>query len=136
MPKVALLGTCNDSKWRDELISMLSIDYFNPVVDDWNEEAQANEIRERKECDYLLYVITPRLMGLYSIAEVTEDSIKQPEKTIFCFLPSDVGDNDRSIRFTKEAYKSLEAIAELVKRNGATVLPNLLQVAGYLNSKK
>ena len=68
--------------------------------------------------------------------EVTEDSIKQPEKTIFCFLPSDVGDNDRSIRFTKEAYKSLEAIAELVKRNGATVLPNLLQVAGYLNSKK
>ena len=90
MPKVALLGTCNDSKWRDELISMLSIDYFNPVVDDWNEEAQANEIRERKECDYLLYVITPRLMGLYSIAEVTEDSIKQPEKTIFCFLPCEV----------------------------------------------
>ena len=36
--KVFLGGTCNNSKWRDKLIPMLNIDYFNPVVDDWTEE--------------------------------------------------------------------------------------------------
>ena len=45
--KVFLGGTCNKSKWRDELIDLLKIDYFNPVVDDWNEEAQKEE---KKHC--------------------------------------------------------------------------------------
>jgi len=34
MNKVFLGGTCNESTWRDELIPMLEIDYFNPVVDE------------------------------------------------------------------------------------------------------
>ena len=34
--KVFLGGTCNESKWRDDLIKLLKIDYFNPVVKDWN----------------------------------------------------------------------------------------------------
>ena len=29
MKKVFLGGTCNDSIWRDKLIEMLTIDYFN-----------------------------------------------------------------------------------------------------------
>jgi len=37
MKRVFLGGTCNNSKWRDVLIPRLKIDYFNPVVDDWNE---------------------------------------------------------------------------------------------------
>ena len=36
--KVFLGGTCNESTWRNRIIPMLAIDYFNPVVDDWNEE--------------------------------------------------------------------------------------------------
>lgn len=38
MKKVFLGGTCNESAWREELIQMLNVDYFNPVVDDWTEE--------------------------------------------------------------------------------------------------
>lgn len=34
MKKVFLSGTCNESTWRDELIKLLEIDYFNPVVKD------------------------------------------------------------------------------------------------------
>ena len=37
--KVFLGGTCNGSKWRNELIPSLNVDYFDPVVEDWNEEA-------------------------------------------------------------------------------------------------
>ena len=45
MKKVFLGGTCNESTWRDKLIKMLEIDYFNPVVDDWTEECYQEELR-------------------------------------------------------------------------------------------
>lgn len=32
IPKVFLGGTCNGSIWREKLIPLLKIDYFNPVV--------------------------------------------------------------------------------------------------------
>lgn len=37
--RVFLGGTCNGSMWRDKLIKDLKCDFFNPVVDDWTEEA-------------------------------------------------------------------------------------------------
>ncbi|GAI10708.1 unnamed protein product [marine sediment metagenome] len=63
--KVFLGGTCNESTWRDRLISLLKIDYFNPVVEDWTEECMAEEIRQRESCDYVLYVLTPLMTGSY-----------------------------------------------------------------------
>jgi hypothetical protein len=36
--KCFLGGTCNNSQWREALIPMLKIDYFNPVVKDWTPE--------------------------------------------------------------------------------------------------
>ena len=89
--KVFLGGTCNESIWRQNLIKMLKIDYFNPVVDDWNEEAYQRELFERNNCDFVLYVITPKMMGVYPIAEAVDDSNKRPEKTIYCVLRKDDG---------------------------------------------
>jgi hypothetical protein len=56
--KIFLGGTCNGSKWREELITKLEeigIDYFNPVVSVWNEEAQKREIEERQNCDFFSF---------------------------------------------------------------------------------
>ena len=47
MKKVFLGGTCNGSTWRNELIPKLTIDYFNPVVDNWKEENYKQELIER-----------------------------------------------------------------------------------------
>ena len=47
--KLFLGGTCT-SNWRNDLIPLLEndgIDYFNPIVDDWNEEAQKREYEEK-----------------------------------------------------------------------------------------
>jgi hypothetical protein len=107
---------------------MLKIDYFNPVVDDWNEEAQAEEERQKEECDYCLYVITPQMKGGYSIAEVVDDSNKRPEKTVFCVLI----ESDDDI-FDHSQCKSLVKIAEVVRNNGAKVAWSLEEVADYLN---
>ena len=42
--KVFLGGTCNGSNWREELIKELDIDYFNPVIENWDDKAQVNEV--------------------------------------------------------------------------------------------
>ena len=126
--KVFLGGTCNNSTWRDKLISLLKIDYFNPVVDDWTPECQDEEIRQRELCDYCLYTITPKMTGVYSIAEVVDDSNKRPEKTILCVL-----DEDNESSFSETQIKSLEQVKEMVKNNGANVFDSLEDIASFLN---
>lgn len=133
--KVFLGGTCNGSAWREFVKARLECDYFDPVVDDWNEEAQEREIYEREQCDYVLYAITPRMKGVYSIAEVVDDSNKRPEKTILCIVDKDVDDDlYTTISFDKEQMKSLEQVGEMVIRNGGGVFYNLDFTVQYLNT--
>jgi len=127
--KVYLGGTCNESTWREKLIKMLKIDYFNPIVENWNEEAQKREIYERKHCDFVLYVITPRMKGVYSIAEVVDDSNKRPEKTLFCIIKKDGGH-----KFDEQQLYSLNAVKNMIIRNGGRVFEDLKSVADFLNS--
>jgi hypothetical protein len=126
--KVFLGGTCNESTWRERLIKDLQIDYFNPVVEDWTPECMEEELKQREDCDFCLYVITPKMTGMYSIAEVVDDSNKRPEKTVFCFLEADDGEC-----FEVHQTKSLKQIEKLVEENGATVCKTLVEVAGFLN---
>lgn len=134
VPKVFLGGTCANSTWREDLIERLRIDYFNPVVADWTPECQAEELRQRETCDFVLYVITPRMEGVYSIAEVVDDANRRPEKTVFCVLDSDPTDAV-NYEFTKAQRKSLKAVEDLVRSRGARVCGNLGEVAAFLNGK-
>jgi len=132
--KVFLGGTCNESNWRERLIPKLTINYFNPVVSDWNEKAQEEEIKQRETCDYCLYVISPKMTGVYSIAEVIDDANKRPEKTVFCVLESDTSEDGKSLSFSQGQLKSLNQVGKLVQQNGGIWLPTLNDVAEYLNS--
>ena len=129
--KVFLGGACNDSNWRNKLINLLKIDYFNPVVDDWTPDCMAEEIKQRNECDFCLYVIIPKMTGVYSIAEVIDDSNKRPQKTIFCILPTDDG-----LSFTDGQLRSLNQVGKMIKSNGGHWFGDLLTVAEFLNSAK
>ena len=134
MKKVFLGGTCNESTWRDRLIEMLEIDYFNPVVDDWTEECYREELRQRELCDYCLYVITPRMRGVYSIAEVVDDSNKRPEKTIFCIVTADFSNTGDIIMFDEQQLKSLDKVGVMVQNNGGKYFRTLREVAKFLNN--
>ena len=130
--RIFLGGTCNGSQWRDRMEEYLAadgLDYFNPVVKDWNEEAQANELREREECDFCLYVITPKMVGVYAIAEVVDDSNKRPEKTVFVMLRS-----DDTEYFGDAQWKSLYAVADLVERNGGAVFEDLKPASTFIKA--
>jgi hypothetical protein len=129
MKKVFLGGTCNGSLWRDELIKDLTIDYFQPAGEDWTPEMMEEEIKQRAGCDFCLYVITPKMTGVYSIAEVVDDSNKRPEKTIFCYLQSDGGQT-----FSAAQIKSLEQTGKMIKENGAQFFKTFAEVSNYLNN--
>ena len=131
MKKVFLGGTTNKSDWREDLVKKLKIDYFNPVVKDWDENAQKEEIKQRKNCDYVLYVITPKMEGVYSIAEVVDDSNKRPEKTIFSYLLEDDGKE-----FSKHQIKSLDMVGEMVKENGGKWFKTINEISDFLNFDK
>lgn len=118
--KVFLGGTCNNSTWRDELIPKLKIDYFNPVVKDWTPECMEEEIKQRQECDICLYVITPLMKGVYSIAEVVDDSNKRPDKVVFSFIDFEtigIFSHDY-IQFDSDQLKSLEQVGKMIRANG------------------
>lgn len=99
-------------------------------MDNWNEEAQQTEIEKRETCDYVLYVITPKMKGVYSIAEVVEDSIKRPNKTLFCYL-----NNYDNLTFDEHQIKSLEMTKLMIENNGAKTFNNIYDIVTYLNEK-
>ena len=124
--KVFLGGTCAGYNWRNKLIPLLKCEYYNPIVKDWKESDRLKEVWERQNSDYVLYVITSGLSGVYSIAEVIDDSNKRPEKTILCILYDG---------FNEQMLKSLKATENLAKENGIEVFTSLEAISKFLNSK-
>ncbi len=64
------------------------------------------------------------MKGVYSIAEIIDDSNKRPEKTILCILYDGI---------EKTMAHSLEAVVNLAKSNGITVCESLPDIAEFLN---
>lgn len=126
--KVFLGGTCNKSTWRNELIPLLKIDYFNPVVDYWTEDCIEIENKEKATSKYELYVITPEQTGIYSYVELANSSALTPDRVICCFLNKDT--------LNVSQQKSINAIEKLIESNGSKVCNNLKEIAQYLNSKQ
>ena len=122
--KVFLGGTCAGYKWRDDLIPLLNCNYYNPIVEDWTESDRLREVHEREIDDYVLYVITSDMQGVYSIAEIIDDSNKRPEKTLVCVLFDNMNE---------PMARSLVATLNLAKSNGAKVFESLKEVAEFLN---
>ena len=130
MKKVFLGGTCNESLWRDDVTRHLKINYYNPVGKKWTPAMMDEEIKQRTESDFCLYVLTPKMEGFFSIAEVIDDSNKRPQKTIFCFLHE-----DEEKTFTDVQLLSLEQMAKMVKGNGAHYFKSLEEVTNFLNNQ-
>ena len=108
-------GTCADTTWRDELIPILpkEIDFFNPIVKDWTPECQIIEEDEKNnKCNVHLYVITPEMQGVYSVAEIINSCWQAivygttVNKVYFYIL-------DPNDKFTKGQLKSLNATLRL-----------------------
>lgn len=118
---IFLGGTCNGSKWRDILLEKyeekmrvedIQLNFFNPVVSEWTQEAYREENRQKKYCDINIFCITPKMTGVYSIAELVDISNKSPNRLMVIFLDEDGGE-----KFTVGQWKSLMAVKLLLIEN-------------------
>lgn len=110
------------------MIPRLKVDFFNPVVTEWDEKAYQKELYEREHCDFCLFVITPLMEGYYGLAEVIDDSYKKTDRTIFCYLH-----REGEYAFSPQQIQGLQHAAMVVKQNGGLVFDTLQQVIDYLN---
>jgi hypothetical protein len=132
--KVFLGGTYN-STWRESLIPLLKkakINYFNPVVKEWDEKAQEIEDREKAEAAIELYVITPEMVGVYSIAELMRAACKTPQRTVFCFMDNSPLD---SVAFSPNMLKSLAKVGKDIESEGAVFCKDLNEIVDVLKNK-
>lgn len=126
--KVFLGGTCAETTWRDYLISIIQVPYFNPVVEDWDPACQQIEKIEKSDfCNIHLYVITSAMIGVFSIAEVIQSAHMSNKNTILHIVPDG---------FEEPQLKSLLAVVDMVKDLGgiAYVSSDLARTARVINN--
>lgn len=93
---IFLGGTCGANNWRETFTSSLMGNglsanaIFNPVVKDWNEEAQHREEAAKATARYLLFYIADPMDGVnqlsaYSMVEATMSLYDKPERTVVIF---------------------------------------------------
>lgn len=119
-------GTCAETTWRDELMPLLDeegIDYFNPVVEDWTPADQEREEEEKNsKCNVHLYVITPEMQGVYSIAEIIHSAHlantygTSVDRVIFAVLESPEWDKGQ----TKSLNAVMDMVGNIARENAIT----------------
>jgi len=119
MKKLVFLGgTAAKSNWRDGLIEalvdrgVLADALFNPVVKDWNTEAQRREEAAKAEASHLVfYIADPKQEGnplsAYSMVEATMALYDKPECTVVVFDTD--GMNGHPLKAMNQTLKVLKA---------------------------
>lgn len=113
---IFLGGTCNDSDWREEFISIFNktdckTKLFNPVVKDWTPECKKKEDEVKSKARMNLFVITPEMTGTYSIAEAVECAHYNGSKVFFAIV-------NRNGAFNAGNVKSFDAIGDIITSHG------------------
>jgi hypothetical protein len=126
--RIFLGGTCNNSTWRNELMKLVNVEMFNPVVENWTEDCQKVELDEKEnKCNVHFYCITKEMTGVFSIAEAIDSVHNKDKRTLFQVIPSG---------FEPSQLKSLKAVCDLIERRGgiAYIDEDISRSATHLNN--
>jgi hypothetical protein len=116
MKKLLFLGgTVGQNNWREGFIKSLKGNgvkdeaIFNPVVKDWNEEAQDKEEIAKKAATHMMFYLgSPKEPGIpvsaYSLVEATMSLYDKPKTTVVVF------DQEGIEGHSLKAYKQTEKV--------------------------
>lgn len=141
-PDVFLGGTCAGTTWRTELTALIKDPavLFNPVCPpgvEWNEAWRDKENEAKEQCSCHVYVLTPQMEGVYSIAELTADAISASSGGAYLhtfFVILDYDESSPAIWSTNQR-KSLDACADFWKTKGAEQFETLEDLALCINDR-
>jgi len=130
---IGLFGTCGNSKWRNDLMKAFdeaSINYFNPMVNDWKPEDAEIEAEHLATDDIILFPITSETYGVGSLSEVgfgVLSAIKLDDRRDFIVM-IDMKLTDELMKDKDRAKESLRARALVKQHLKAQNLPNVYLV--------
>ena len=133
MECIGLFGTCGSSKWRDEFIEVFdnaSIQYFNPMVENWKPEDAEIEAEHLAKDNIILFPITSETYGVGSLSEVgfgVLSAIKLDDRRDFIVM-IDMVLSDELMKDEDRAKESLRARALVKQHLKKQNLPNVYLV--------
>ena len=123
-----VLSSCDNI--RQSIIDKLDIEYYDPSIVDSDFQGYKKNQEAIENSDYILHVITPQMKGFQEIIDVVDDSNKKSYKTIYCFITESDGE-----QLSSHQIKSLVAIGEMVKKNGASWFESIEEAINFMNRK-
>lgn len=136
---IFLGGTCGNNNWRDELIDHLvgqgvpATELFNPVVPEWNEDAQRREDEAKRNATCTLFYLGDPMqddnhVSYYSLLEATMGLYDQPYKTAVVFDTR--GMPDHAAKATRKACADLKA-----RFDRAPIFDSLVEAEDWIASQ-
>ena len=118
------LGGTVNSDWRTAFIKIFNeenipLRCYNPIVENWTAACIDLEDLVKESSKYHVYVVTPAMRGMYSIAEMCDSAHNSRKKTFFYFKETDVDSDGNTLEWTPQQKNSLTAVANLLIRHGA-----------------
>lgn len=114
--KVYLGGIGNESNWKEKFKESSKGTTIELI-----------ETGDRKNCDFILYVVTPKMKNVSAIVNVVNDSNHEKARTVFCTLNEEDGEE-----FTSHQDKSLVATGKMVQLNGGNWFTSIKETVEFI----
>lgn len=114
--RVFLGGTNSEDNWKEKIIAALEkrgFEYYNP--EESEEDIETKNLIKDENCDSHLYVLTPELKGVYSIAEIINSSWEVREHNFGSCIVGIMGSKEE---WGEEMWESLESMIKMIKKIG------------------
>lgn len=111
-----------------------SVNYYDPFVRKWKDHQSdvnktENNDNKRKESKYCVFVFTSDIIGVYSVAQAVEDSIKRNNGTVLVAFV----DYRKKFDEDKHFIRSMHSALELCENNGAIICESIQDMAKIIN---
>lgn len=127
MTGIFLGGTIAGPDYRELLIPLLKVPYFNPVVYNWTEADAVRENIAKQAAAINVFVITPAAIGMYSVAEMTELAITSDKPLYVMFMEVE------GYSWNEHQVKSNTQIKKLLSKYNVLLFEDLPLLANALN---
>jgi hypothetical protein len=118
------LGGTHDSNWRKKFLELINdvnpkIKCYDPSVEKWTYENVILENLVKQNTKYHVYVLTPNMVGTYSVAEMIDSSHEDGVETYFYIMEEDINSDGKSVYWSPRLLNSIYAINNMMIRHGA-----------------
>jgi hypothetical protein len=131
------LGGTHHSNWRKDFLKIIkelnpSIKCYDPSVESWTYESVLLENLVKQNTPYHVYVLSPRMIGVYSIAEMIDSAHENSVKTYFHIMDTDIDNDGNIVNWDPKLRNSIYAINNMLIRHNAYKATSLEDLANKI----